>query len=371
LADGEIQTSEGTVTASGGSLILKPSNSETTFTITTSGENMNTISGTITLTSGATKQAPASVTPTQRQREHAIGLWANIWGDDGGQSGESIDYRFLLSDFTSVKPKKGLTFVFKISGTVDRASKINPLKWFNIALSCHPDDWSDYQWLGASEQVSLSGFFEQTHEITVGDDPKPNYIVEAGLASSLWWAPGDGSYSYYNDKLPAGTKGGDIMATINNFSIRLVGIKKSLAAEVEEYLDNLNNIPTTLTLTGFDSKYNGKYAYVFFDSDVLTGAGRLDWFLNDDTPEITIDPYALISGGSAAPLRVYNFDYNSQSWRKFTRYTGNDKNVKLGVRVADVVNNQMLAWTETGDMITVDFTNGVGTASVAGKLTDQ
>jgi hypothetical protein len=214
------QTSEGKVTGVSGGFTLKPANSEITFAIKIEGDLMNGITGTITLTSGETKEPPESVSPIKNYDE--FNLIDIMYENSDGASGEVMSTSLFLSDFSTRKPKNGDSLKFRISGTVVKT--IIPLKWFGINLSCHSDDFiNSYVWLGASERAELTGTFNQTLEVFVYNELDPNYIIELDFENLLWHKNADGTYRDYNDKLPAGIKNRETVgATISNFRIALL-----------------------------------------------------------------------------------------------------------------------------------------------------
>jgi hypothetical protein len=199
---------------------LQPSNSETTFTVTITGELMTGITGTITFENNTTKEVTEKFIPCKTYE--TFDLSANKWENAGG-SGEEMHRYISLSEITTRKPKSGDVFKFQISGTVVKT--IIPLKWFNITLCAQPSDWSEYKWLGSSEQVELKETFNQTFEFTVWfDDPIPNnYDIYVSLANGLWGKNKDGEYTFNSgEKFPADTQHQATVATFKNFRISLL-----------------------------------------------------------------------------------------------------------------------------------------------------
>jgi hypothetical protein len=216
------QTSEGKVTGVSGGFTLKPANSEVTFAIKIEGDLMNGITGTITLTNGETKEPPESFSPVKNYNE--LILMANMWDNEGADSGESMFNLIELSDFTTRKPKSGDVLKFRISGTI--VNTIIPLKWFRLEIHNYKgelfDNWSEYQWIGISEIVELSETFQHTFEINVYNDTNPDKIISLSLSNSLWFKNPDGIYLENNDKLPAGIQRFSTVAIFSNFRIALL-----------------------------------------------------------------------------------------------------------------------------------------------------
>jgi hypothetical protein len=409
MTDGEVKRSEGTVDIRGSTLTLKPEGSNIPFTITAAGENMSAISGTITFTSGEMETKTAvSLTTVPVDVGDTFNLDFNKW-----DTGESWANSINLTKFIPFKPKQGDEFQFMINGTLDKA-----LERFGISLAGHTSDWSGYQWLGGVGEdnminVSAGTFFSHTFPVTIWNDPIPDYIINVTISCSDTDTPAD---------IPQWTT----MRTIIDFEIYLVGIrnendereaawkgrekaeKAAAKAAVKAFVDNDNRIPPNLTLTGFDSKYNGMYVYVFSPYDDARIPHNPPWFLNayeyfyykENEDYVKYYVFAQISGGSVA-LRLnnggefaitedYDIDYRSFDYyvkNRFIRYTGNDKNVKIYFYVFKERDDWTNAFASStwwsvedntygdgtyrdDDRITVDFTNGAGTASVAGKIFD-
>jgi len=197
-------TDDGTVTTNGNTITLSGKKaSELTITVSSGFKEMTRIevpSGT-TITIGSTQITSTNVEPNEVVEPTTINLYANRWDD-----GENWAYDILLSKIISFKPKKDDIFIFRISGTPNKT-----LEKTNLVMETHPADWSDFQSLGASAQVKLSGseYFDRTFEFTLWEDPKPDYIIQLTL---------------YNDVAPPkNVKTGDNVAKITDFELRLVG----------------------------------------------------------------------------------------------------------------------------------------------------
>jgi hypothetical protein len=203
LADGSTKTSKGTVTVKGNDFELKPSGSNTTFTVKTDGSGSITgITGTITVEGGGTVQPPASITPAWR-------LYANVWNQEDGEHQEwrsSMD----LAGLTSRRPKeREETFVFCVSGISDTS-----MKNFLIALESDIGgygSWKDYQWIGNSGtfDVQAGVYFEEYFYTTVWQSETIKDSSDRAFIVKI----------YNDEKLPSGKKHGDVMATIKDFKI--------------------------------------------------------------------------------------------------------------------------------------------------------
>ena len=70
------------VSYTGGVFVLKPSNSEITFTVTVSGSSLTSISGTITWDTGSTGSGPGDLTPEEDDPDYTPDTWFgdDIWG---------------------------------------------------------------------------------------------------------------------------------------------------------------------------------------------------------------------------------------------------------------------------------------------------
>jgi len=213
---GETWTDSGTVSTSGTTLTLSgKETSSLTITVSKNGNDMIKIevpSGTtITLDNGNTFTIPnEDLKATKLPDPTTIKLVANN-NDDG----PNWAYARVLSDITNVKPKPGLKYKFRVSGTTDKTMETP-----SLSIEAHTKDWvkdadgNDYQWLGGVEgQVRLSGTFEETFLIPIYFDPKTGYIVQVTL--------------YNNDAVPANAILNEtVLATIKNFELRLIGIEK-------------------------------------------------------------------------------------------------------------------------------------------------
>jgi hypothetical protein len=205
---------------SGGTLTLTPAGTNAPFNVTASGENMTAISGTITFTSGETMTKNESLTAVPVNVDKTFTLAVTRWDD-----GESWLGSIRLEDITPLKSKKGDELQFRISGTPDKK-----LEKFGISLQSYTPDWSDYQWLGGvgDENLPAAALFSRTFSVIVGDDPKNGLIVSVVLSCGT--------------KTPANIPDGTIMATINDFEIKLVGIRNE-RDELKAFVDNLNKMP--------------------------------------------------------------------------------------------------------------------------------
>jgi hypothetical protein len=222
LADGTIKTSEGTVDVSGSgssrSFTLTPTDSDTSFTITTSGENMNAISGTITFTEGDPIVKTEALTPVPVKEETGK-VETHCWDMDRGGTGVGWE----LSDITPVIPKQGYKLHFRVSGTVEKT--VMPLKWLQVELYRTASEGVDYQWLGASEKVDLSRkkYIDDTFVVNIWNDATPPYDIHVGFGNQWWnsWVE-DGFDS--GERLPANIKDGDVIMAFSNFNFKLVRI---------------------------------------------------------------------------------------------------------------------------------------------------
>jgi len=150
-----------------------------------------------------------------------INLTASIWNDNNS-SGEnwSSGNQIKLSDFTTVKPKAGDELKFKISGNASAQ-----MNGFGIEIfQMQGDNWDTYRWLGSSSQYNLLSPFENyIIECSISSVPASNVAIYVGLINTLWRKNSSGDYLYDSGQtLPPGTKNGDVMATISDFSISLV-----------------------------------------------------------------------------------------------------------------------------------------------------
>jgi hypothetical protein len=373
MADGEVKRSEGTVNVSDSKLTLTPAGSNATFTVTASGENMSAISGTITFTSGETEIiATVSLTTVPVTVDKTLTLGVNRW-----ETGEAWQKSINLNKFTQLRPKKGDELQFMICGTPDKA-----LEKFSVSFEGYNNDsdWGDYQWLGGvlgDDRINVPGaaFFSHTFSVTFWNEPKGSLI--------------NVTISCGDTKTPVDIPQWTVMRTISDFEIYLVGIRNEAderKAAAQAFVNNDNKIPPNLTLTGFNSKYNGMYVISGITTGILadgtetySGVHHGGLIIND---EYGYDEYgyiegyhAQISGGSVA-ICVYTWSDDDYFHR---RYTGSDKNVKIFLYVFDsngwdrdqkVLKNYIARYIDD-DLITVDYTNGVGTASVAGKIYDM
>jgi len=207
-SSGKTWTDSGTVKTSGITLTLKLSESKT-LTITVSDNSMVKIEvpegTTITIDSTPiTTVDNLTATPPVNPK---FELKASKY--DVGQSWEDS---IPLKTVTKAIPKKDDKFRFRVRGTTDKT-----LVNFRASLATHTEDWSHYQWLGGAEYVKggVSGTFDETFEITIGEDPKDGYIINFTLANNDVPLPAN----YENNKT--------VVATISNFEVRLVGITRN------------------------------------------------------------------------------------------------------------------------------------------------
>jgi len=208
---GKPQKSNGTVTLSNSTtIILKPDNSPTTFTITVTPTDTTVIvtgmGGTITFEDGKTKE----VIPIFDTFDFKAEMW---YYDEAGDIGETWQNTLPLSYFTSVTPKKGDKFTFEISGTIN-----NTMEWFNLEIYYLPS-WTT---IGVSDKQEISGPFKKEFVINIHEDPKPTATeFRISMINHLYHM-----YSHNvtanNARLPEGTQRGDVMATVSNFEIRLL-----------------------------------------------------------------------------------------------------------------------------------------------------
>jgi len=231
-ATGEIKKSRGTVAVKDtGVFQLTPVNSKTPFTVTTSGENMTAIIGPI-VTDEGNVEAPGELSPADFELKIVV-LKANRW-DTKDSSGESWDSDEInLKELTTVEPRKGFVYRFKISGKTD-----TQMRFFRFQLNSRTKNWSDYIYLGNWGEQFLGAFDNFGFSITIVDDPlitdpdNPAYDKEnpaynyASLTNKLWQKFPSRDYMNYDNgvKLPADIEIGYPMATITDLKIRLVEV---------------------------------------------------------------------------------------------------------------------------------------------------
>jgi len=205
---GGTKKSSGTVGISGNTLTLKPSiNPEATITITVTETATNVlitkIEGTITFEDGTEQEAPATVIPVKTYE--LFNLYANRGGFD-----HWVDV-LRLADFTSVIPEKGKKYTFTVSGTPNK-----DLNDFRLAITCQPEDWSEYTTLGDWEEedgvhhfdkLARGVTFNDTFTLKIYNDPTPGWFIWLEIMNTA--------------EIPASTPEYATMATIRNFRISL------------------------------------------------------------------------------------------------------------------------------------------------------
>jgi hypothetical protein len=276
--NGNKTQSKGKVTVKGNDLELQPSNAGAPkFTVKTDSGLMTAIEGTITTTDGKTEQAPASIDPAKSYDE-GWNLYANNW--DTGQSwANSMDIR----EFTLRKPQQGDKFYFYVSGNADR-----PMKRFGISFDSHIAPWSDYQWLGSSEEINIpAGKFEHTFEVNIYTNEPikggSDRIFQVNVSNGLWYEENGVLISGDKaDALPAGYKQYEtVMATIKDFKISLLKASRGVDNNgfsytsygsfmiITGYKGNGGNITIPSSINGVPVTQIGEYAFAYCDS--ITG----------------------------------------------------------------------------------------------------
>jgi hypothetical protein len=135
-----------------------------------------------------------------------IPLEAASWGSwDTNEKVEAWNYGFPLDYLTKVPPRKGATYIFKISGNSDTA-----LRNFDIAIDQFVDleQWEYAGFLGGSfgNGANLGASFQnRVIEVTIGGDWDPKSVTIVSIRNFA--------------SFPAGIKEGDVAATIKNFQI--------------------------------------------------------------------------------------------------------------------------------------------------------
>jgi hypothetical protein len=226
LTSGDVKKSNGTVENTGSSLKLKPDNSNVTFTVTITNENMKEIKEPIILNDGSSLSAPEGALTSTGYKTNSIKLYANDWSDkESGESGQNwfSTGDFKYKDFTVVMPKVGWKLKFLVRGTTDK-----PLKWFTIGLNSFKNN--DYKWYGGYDipkppktPVTLSKSFEKTFEIIIWREPSNDVYDDMFLEFSnvLWGKEANGSYRF-NSGTVLDKPNGTLMATISNLEVRLM-----------------------------------------------------------------------------------------------------------------------------------------------------
>lgn len=241
---GELKKSNGTVTVIGSNFNLTPIGVTVSFTVTIAPTDsgalqMTNISGTINLTGGGTITVSENLTPKEPKVFNTEELIAMRWTDKNyGYYGEQLKgTEFKLSDFTTVKPKKGYVYRFEISGTIDKA-----VLRFCLELKNRTEDWSEYEDLPNSNNTAFSaGTFSEKLEIEVDTAPKsiPGADFYIFVSEGLWQKDKDDNIVYdTHTKLPEDTENGDVMATISNFTIRLAEVTQNETTDIDP-LDQL------------------------------------------------------------------------------------------------------------------------------------
>jgi hypothetical protein len=216
--------SSGTVTVSSSgkesTFTLKPANSGTTFTVkaveTATNVLITGMTGTITLEDATTVPTPTTVTPV---KEYAtFPFTANIWYYAPDDQGEHWVGGLVLSDFTTHIPKKGDKLIFSLSGTTD-----TEMKWFEFYLH-QKAPWLVLGPANGWQEVTLSETFDKPNffVVNIEEDPRADAIYIT-MDNKIWqMSPGGNPNPITNNgRLPAGTKQGDVMATVRNFKISL------------------------------------------------------------------------------------------------------------------------------------------------------
>jgi len=255
-----------TVNGSTNSFTLAPSNSPTeTFTITivnteTGGVLMTAIIGPITLADGRSIEAPR-VNPVRTYEKFE--LYANKWWEFNNSWSNDI----RLSDFTTERPVKGKIYVFSLSGTTDKL--LNNVK---LELSTWVAEESDWRWVGGAEIVPIPTltFVDQIFKVYIYNDPIPNVPINLGIENVLW---NEANGVDSGERLPPGTNNGDLMATIRNFKISLIGVEDdegdsgyipdNIVGNIY-YYENMTNIADAKSQTDFSfisEWYNGTRSY--------------------------------------------------------------------------------------------------------------
>jgi hypothetical protein len=163
-----------------------------------------------------------------------IEFFPSSWGKEGEYRAEQweTNNQIKLSSFFSLyKPKQGDVLSFKISGVSDK-----DLKYIKLELGeCQGGDWNTYEYLGSSwtgsndKLIDLhSSFTDIVIDVPISSPTNSNASIYAQLVNLLWQKNPQGEYNFNSrETLPADYKKGDVMATVNNFTISLVKIDKT------------------------------------------------------------------------------------------------------------------------------------------------
>jgi len=224
-----------TVTSSSGdkksTLTLTPTGASEPFTVTVTTTATNALvtdmAGSITF-EGETE--PVNLTEkkvTPVKEFETFNFKANIWYNSEKSWGEAWGASIPLSDFTAHIPQKEDKLTFSLSGTIDQS-----MQWFNLEIHCLPPwrtlGWSNYSpSSGWGNMTAIpSGYFTKELSIYIVEDSNPDASELAlDIINHFWQVTTNDGLVYSNDRLPEGTKEGDVMATIRNFRISLEKIE--------------------------------------------------------------------------------------------------------------------------------------------------
>lgn len=158
-------------------------------------------SGTITINSSTFTIPAGTLTPTKLPDPTTIKLVANYTPEGGNWA-----CGWILSDITKFTPTKNLKFKFRVSGTTDKT-----LEKAQLMILAHKN-YDNYQWLGESGEVRLSGTFDKTFLITIPDNPTPGHTIQVNLQNEV--------------RPPANAVLNEtVLATIKNFELRFIGLE--------------------------------------------------------------------------------------------------------------------------------------------------
>jgi len=250
--DGKTRSVSGTVANvnTDGTLTLQPDGSDSTFTATVGGSNLNSVAG-----DGDIAQIPLSDGTTLTPRSFdKIYLRANRWSSPnlvdpstGPMRGEQYasGLSVLVKDFpTNVsRLEKGVNdrYTITVSGTSDK--DLNRLE-IEVQGLTENDDWV---WLAGyykdDVQIQANQPFSKTLTLTVGNSPDASYNLmdykEVILqVTNVIQKKHDNhpDWDVINGSIPADIPNGQIMAAISNFNIALKDKKKEeLAGNVGDY----------------------------------------------------------------------------------------------------------------------------------------